>query len=199
MLHDRGDTRDRLWRVASQQRGYFTAAQALAVGYSYQAQRFHAQRGNWVRIDRGLYRFREFGHLPSETDDHLVRWSLWSKGRAVISHATALSAHDLGVANPAQIHLTVPAGFRQKDPAVSLHRADLAPEEIEQRTGFRLTTPVRAVVESAAAGADQDVVDAAVAEILERGQATRRHLLDAAGRLGPRAELGIERALRALA
>jgi predicted transcriptional regulator of viral defense system len=199
VLHDRGDTRDRLWRVASQQRGYFTAAQALAVGYSYQAQRFHAQRGNWVRIDRGLYRFREFGHLPSEADDHLVRWSLWSKGRAVISHATALSAHDLGIANPAQIHLTVPAGFRQKDPAVALHRADLAPEEIEQRTGFHLTTPVRAVVETAADGADQDVVDAAVAEILERGQATRRHLLDAASRLGPRAELGIERALRALA
>ncbi|MDQ1250557.1 MAG: hypothetical protein QG597_4936, partial [Actinomycetota bacterium] len=70
---------------------------------------------------------------------------------------------------------------------------------IEQRTGFRLTTPVRAVVETAAAGADQNVDDAAVAEIQERGQATRRHLLVAAGRLGPRAELGIERALRALA
>lgn len=198
MLRDRGP-RDELWRVGAGQRGYFTAAQALAAGYSYQAQRFHAQRGNWIRVDRGLYRFREFADLPSEPDDHLVRWSLWSRGRAVVSHTSALSTHDLGIANPARIHLTVPAGFRQKDPAVILHRAELAPEEIEQRTGFSLTTPIRAVVETAAAGMDQDAVDAAVAEILERGQATRRQLLQAAGSLGPRAELGIERALRALA
>lgn len=198
MLRDRGP-RDELWRVAAAQRGYFTAAQALAVGYSHQAQRFHAQRGNWIRVDRALYRFREFTDLPSEPDDHLVRWSLWSRERAVVSHVTALSVHDLGIANPAQIHLTVPAGFRQKDPSVILHRAELTPDEIESRTGFRLTTPVRAIIETAAAGMDQDVVDAAVADILQRGQATRRQLLRSAVGLGPRAELGIERAMRALA
>lgn len=196
MLRDRTDTRAALWRVASRQRGYFTAAQARTVGYSYQAQRHHAQRGNWQSVDRGIYRFPEFDTLPGGEDDHLVRWALWSRGRAVVSHATALSVHDLGTANPAQIHLTVPPGFRQRDPAVILHRAELADGEIEQREGYRVTTPVRAIVECAAAHIDQDMVNSAVAEALERGLTTRRRLQHAAQRLGQRAELGIERALR---
>ncbi|MCA1707362.1 MAG: hypothetical protein LC808_30485 [Actinobacteria bacterium] len=196
MLTERGP-RDRLWHVASHQRGYFTAAQALQVGYSYQAQQFHRQRGNWTQIDRGIYRFREYLDLPSEDTDHFVRWSLWSRGRAVVSHASALAVHDLGIANPAEIHLTVPPGFRQKDRPVVLHRSELADKDIEQRQGFRVTTPLRAVVETAALGADQDIVDAAVTELRDQGVVSRRRLLHAAQELGPRAELAVERALRA--
>lgn len=40
MLTERGP-RDRLWHIASRLRGYFTAAQALQDGYSYQAQQYH--------------------------------------------------------------------------------------------------------------------------------------------------------------
>ena len=189
--------RDRLWQIASRQRGYFTAGQAVNAGYSYQAQYFHVQRRNWIRIDRGIYRFREYLHLPGSETDHLVRWSLWSRNRAVVSHTTALSVHGLGTANPAEVHLTVPPGFKQKDPAVVLHRATLADAEIEQHEGFKVTTAVRAIVECAAAAVDQDVLDSAVAEALERGMSTRRRLLHAAQELGPRAELGVERAMRA--
>jgi predicted transcriptional regulator of viral defense system len=196
VLRDRTDTRTALWRVAGVQRGYFTSAQALEVGYSYQAQRYHAQRGNWTLVDRGVYRFREFDTLPAHEDDHLVPWALWSRGRATVSHTTALSVHDLGTANPSEIHLTVPPGFRQSDPALVIHRARLAPDEIEERGGYRVTTPVRAIVESAAAQTDQNTVGSAVAEALDRGLTTRRRLVDAAQRLGARAELGIERALR---
>jgi hypothetical protein len=196
MPGDRTGARDALWRLASQQRGYITAAQALSAGYSYQAQHFHSRRGNWTRVDRGLYRLREFDHLPAEGDEQYVRWSLWSRDRAVVSHLSALSIHDLGIANPAEIHLTVPTGFRQSDRTVVLHRADLAPDDVEHRPGFRVTTPLRAICESAATGTDQDVIDTAVADLLERGLATRRQLLHAAQRLGPRAELGVERALK---
>src|SRR5262249_11506698 len=159
----------RLWHLAAGQRGYFTAADALRAGYSYQAQRFHKQRGNWLRLDRGIYRFREYLDLPSQDTDHFVRWSLWSRGRAVVSHTSALTVHDLGIANPAEIHLTVPPNFRQKDRAVVLHRAELADKDVEQYEGFRVTTPLRAVVETAATGTDQDVVDAAVSELLDQG------------------------------
>jgi len=196
MLHDRTDTRAALWRIASRQRGYFTAAQAREAGYSYQAQHYHAQRGNWTLVDRGIYRFREFESLPGGNDDHLVRWALWSKGRATVSHTTALSVHDLGTANPSEIHLTVPPGFRQKDTAVILHRAELAEDEIEERDGYRVTTPVRAIAECAAAQVDQEMLHSAVAEALERGLTTRRRLLHAAQSLGARAELGVERALQ---
>jgi hypothetical protein len=108
-----------------------------------------------------------------------------------------LTIHDLGTANPAEVHLTVPPGFRQKDSAVVLHRATLTDTEIEQHEGFRVTTPVRAIVECAAASVDQGVLESVVAEALERGVSTRRCLLLAAQELGPRAELGVERALRA--
>jgi hypothetical protein len=73
----------------------------------------------------------------------------------------------------------------------------LLPEEIEDREGFQVTTPLRSIAESAAAGADQDVIDSAVSELLERGEATRSQLIRVAQRLGSRAELGVERALRA--
>lgn len=198
MLTECKDSRAALWRTAARQRGFFTAAQALEAGYSYQAQRYHAQRGNWLVIDRAVYRFREFSDLPDEGDEQLVRWTLWSKGRAVVSHATALAVHDLGTANPSRIHLTVPRGFRRTSDVVTLHRAELADTDIEDRAGYRVTVPSRAIAECAADDEDQDVIDSAVAEALDRGIVTRRRLLHAAQPLGARAELGVERALRAL-
>ncbi|TYK49182.1 type IV toxin-antitoxin system AbiEi family antitoxin domain-containing protein [Actinomadura decatromicini] len=191
------EPRARLWRRAARQRGYFTAAQALEDGYSYQAQHFHVRSGNWVRVDRGVYRFREFDDLPTGENDHLVRWTLWSRDLAVVSHGTALGVHDLGIANPAEIHLTVPPGFRRRDPAVVVHHAELSPDEIEEHEGFRVTTPVRAIAESAADRLDQDAIDSAVTELLDRGTATKGQLIRAAQHLGARAELAVERALHA--
>ncbi|HUC26930.1 MAG TPA: hypothetical protein VMA73_29890 [Streptosporangiaceae bacterium] len=195
--HRGEEPRARLWQRAAGQRGYFTAAQALADGYSYPLQHFHTQRGNWLRVDRGLYRFREYEDLPAEDYDHLIRWALWSGGRAVVSHETALGIHDLGIANAAEIHLTVPQGFRKRDAAVVLHRAHLQPDDVEERDGFKVTTPVRAIAESAADGLQQDVIDSAVAELLDRGGATRAQLLRSAQRSGKAAELAVERALHA--
>lgn len=197
MLTEPRGSRDALWRVAAEQRGYFTAAQALEAGYSYQAQHFHARRGNWIKVDRGIYRFREYASFPGEPTDALIRWSLWSKGRAVVSHTTALAVHELGTANPAEVHLTVPPGSRQQQSGVVLHKDTLSPDEVEQREGFRVTTPMRAIAETAAAGDDQDIVDSAVTELLAQGRSTARRLLHEAQRLGPRAELGVERAVRA--
>ncbi|GIL29458.1 type IV toxin-antitoxin system AbiEi family antitoxin domain-containing protein [Actinocatenispora comari] len=196
MARKDADAKATLWSVAAAQRGYFTAAQALESGYSHQSQRYNAEQGNWRRVDRGIYRFREFDALPSDEDDHLARWELWSKGRAVVSHETALAVHDLGTANPARIHLTVPPGFRMRNDALVLHQAVLNANEIEQRQGYKVTTPVRSIAECAAAQVDQDVLDSAVAEALERGVVSRRRLFDAAQRLGPPAELSIDRALR---
>lgn len=187
--------RRRLWRRAAGQRGYFTAAQALEDGYSYPAQRYHVQRGNWIRIDRGIYRFCEFTDLPAGEHDHLMRWILWGGGRAVLSHATALDVHDLGIANPAKIHLTVPRSFRKRTAGAVLHRANLDPDDVHDHEGLWVTTPLRAITESAADRADQDVIDTAVADLLDRGRATRTQILHAAQRMGPRAELAIERAL----
>jgi predicted transcriptional regulator of viral defense system len=92
----------RLAALAGRQSGYFTAAQARSVGYSYQAQKFHTDRGNWLRIDRGIFRLPEW---PTAVHDNLVRSSLWARGLAIVSHDTALSVHDLGDANPLVVHV----------------------------------------------------------------------------------------------
>jgi predicted transcriptional regulator of viral defense system len=192
-IQDRTDLRRRLLAIAARQSGYFTAAQALDAGYSYPAQRYHAKRGNWLRVDRGIYRFPEW---PTGSREDLVRWSLWSRSRAVVSHDTALSVHELGDVDPAHVHLTVPPNFRQKNPGVVIHRADLAPADVDEFEGFRVTTPVRSLLDAAAGELDLDQLGQAIAEALARGMTTRRALLDRADEFGANAALRIERVLQ---
>lgn len=191
---DRQDLRRRLAALAATQSGHFTAAQALSVGYSYQAQKFHADRGNWLRVNRGVFRLPEW---PVGEHDDLVRWSLWSKDRAVVSHETALALHDLGDANPAVVHLTVPPNFRSRAPeGIRLHHVELPDDDIWQYEGFRLTTPLRTLLDVSAGTLDLDQLVDAIQRTFERTPAVRTALISRAEEFGPRAALRIERALR---
>lgn len=69
-------------------------------------------------------------------------------------------------------HLTVPPGFRPRDPAVVLHRADLADIDIIQRTGYRITSPVRSIIDIAATGVDAAQLNRAINEAQTRGLLT---------------------------
>lgn len=192
MRTDRRDLRRRLFDLAAEQGGYFTAAQAKELGYSYQAQAYHVGAGNWLRIDRGLFRLREW--VPDVYDD-LARWTLWSKGRGVISHETALSAHGIGEFESAKVHLTVPPGFSMRDDAVALHFAELPAEDVDVRTGFRTTTPVRSVIDIATLSPDQDQLNRTIHEARQAGLLTLRTLRTRAEMIDARAALHIERAI----
>ena len=119
------DPRTRLYEIAEQQAGYFTASQALEAGYSHASQHYHQKAGNWRREGHGIYRLERF---PHSADEHYVRLMLWSRDRAgniqaAASHETALQAYDLSDVMPAKIHLTIPKGFRNQPPAgVRLHQ-----------------------------------------------------------------------------
>jgi predicted transcriptional regulator of viral defense system len=193
---DRQQLQRALRLLAARQAGYFTAAQARDVGYSYQAQKFHADRGNWHRVDRGLFRFPEW---PVGDFDQLVRYSLWAGPDAVVSHESALAVHGLGDADPAVVHLSVPPGFRRTRSGLAAHRAHVCTEDIDEREGFRVTKAVRAIAETAQSALSQGVLDSAVQDALADGTLSPRAMRDAAARLGPRAELGVERALFASA
>src|SRR5207248_11407999 len=106
-----------------------------------------------VRIDHGNLRLADW--VP-DVHDELARWTLWSKGRAVVSHYTALSVYGVGEFESPRIHLTVPSGFRMRDDALVLHYADLPENDIVSRPGFRLTTLARSLVDVAANHADED-------------------------------------------
>lgn len=199
MRRDPQQNARRLFQIASDQGGYFTAAQALRVGYAYSQQHFHVVRGNWIRVHPGIFRLRDYPH--GERED-LIRLTLWSHNRqgepqAVVSHHTALSVHELSDLMPAQIHLTVPSRFRKKPPkGCVLHKAALSKDDVEMRIGFNVTTPLRTLLDVADAPLSQEHVNNAVADALERGL-VRRQTLESISSL-PRIRQRLDQALAAL-
>lgn len=185
-----------LYEVAAAQGGYFTAGQAREAGYAYSQQHYHFSRGNWLRIDRGIFRLRDY--LPGERED-LIRWSLWSRDQkgapqAVVSHDTALTVHDLSDVMPERVHLTVPRGFRKRVPAgCVLHFGSLTAEEIESRPGYSVTTPLRTLIDVAGSALSQEHLDVALKEALELGL-VRRSVLGSV-RCEPAARMRLDRAL----
>lgn len=191
---DPQDSRRALTAIARTQSGYFTASQARKAGYSHQAQRYHVQRGNWIRVDRAIYRLPEW---PVGEHEDLVRWTLWSRSRAVVSHQTALAVHELGDVMPAKIHLTVPPNFRAEAAGITLHKAKVPKADIEQREGYSVTTPLRSILDTAAEGIEIDHLARVIDDAVERGLLTRKVLRARADEFGAEAALGIERALQA--
>lgn len=187
-----------LYHIADAQGGYFTAAQARQAGYAYSQQHFHVERRNWQRIGRGLFRLRDYP--PGERED-LILWSLWSRNqrgmpRAVISYDTALTVHELSDVMPARVHLTVPPGFRKQVPdGCVLHKEALAPGDVEARPAYRVTTPLRTLLDVAGSPLSQEHLDAAVRQALERGLVRRPQLANAAS--SPRTRRRLDRALAA--
>lgn len=189
---DRRELRRHLFTRAAEQGGYFSAGQAKSIGYSYQAQAHHVGAGNWQRVDRGLFRLTEW--VPDIHDD-LARWTLWSRGDGVVSHETALSVHGIGEFEAAVVHLTVPPGFARTDAGVALHHANLPDEDVLARTGFRVTTPARSIIDVAALAPDEDQLARAIAEAGDAGRLTVPALRARAEAVDVRAALYIERAL----
>lgn len=196
MRRDPQENAQALYLIAAAQGGYFTAAQAREAGYSYRQQHYHRSRGNWLPIDRGLFRLRDFP--PGERED-LIRWSLWSRDQkgapqAVVSHETALTVHDLSDVMPERVHLTVPRGFRKSVPVgCILHFALLSEEEIEPRLGYSVTTPLRTLIDVADSVLSQEHLDVAVQEALKRGL-VRRTVLGRA-RCEPAVRMRLDQAL----
>jgi predicted transcriptional regulator of viral defense system len=166
--------------LAHEQGGYFTAKQAGQVGYGYRHLDYHESVGNFERVEHGLYRLPT---IPRSEHDELIRLTLWSRNQkdepqAVVSHETALTLHELTDLLPATIHLTVPARFRKAPPiGCVLHKAELSPGDIEERIGFRVTTPLRTLLDAATGGISQEELDKAVREALSRGL-VRKAVLD---------------------
>lgn len=172
-----------LYDVAERQSGHFTAKQAERSGYSRRLQTYHTARGNWDRIDRGLYRLRLF---PMQAHEDCVHWTLWSRDRsdraqATVSHDSALALYDLSDVMPAVVHLTVPRTFRRRPPrACRFYLEELADHDVTMREGFRVTTVLRTLVDVAGGDLSPEHVETAVQDALRRGLVRRRQLEDVA-------------------
>lgn len=181
-----------LLALAAEQGGYFTAQQARAIGYGYDDQHYHVSQGHWLKLARGLYRLHGY---PQPAAWDLIELTLLSADRTgalqlVFSHETALRLHDLSEVNPAELHATVPPSFRKRLPhEVVLHHAQLSDDEWEAREGYRVTTPLRTLLDIAASPTSWPFLEDAVQGALARGLVRRSQLLTAPGSTRMRARL----------
>ena len=173
---------NQLFEIADRQQGFFTAKQAEECGYVRSNFHLRLTSGEWAQEGRGIYRLARY---PVTNRSELVLWSLWSRNlkdvpQGVWSHETALDIHELSDVMPSKMHMTVPRGFRRRieiPKVLCLHYAHLGQSEIEDRQGYRVTTPVRTLLDvfEVETVADNFLVQA-VHQALERGLVVEEEL-----------------------
>ena len=171
---------ERLFDIATEQAGYFTTAQARGCGFSSPLLSHHAKSGRFVRVARGLYRFRDYPSSPRE--EILAAW-LRLAPEAVVSHESALELLGLSEIIPNLIHMSVPHARRKlaRRPGIALHTTTqpLDGAEMVVRSGMRLTGPARTIADVAEAGLAPDQVVRATAQAIDRGLTTPSRLREA--------------------
>lgn len=175
--HTSGPDLDQLFGIAVGQAGYFTANQAREAGYSLQLLQHHLNRGSLERAARGIFRFVRF---PATDEGDLVAPWLWSDQRGVVSHESALHAHDLADALPARVHLTLPAADaarRLRIPTnVAVAYADIPAADTVLRGPVPVTSALRTVRDCVASHVAPEWLQQAVERGLGRGLFTRGDL-----------------------
>jgi predicted transcriptional regulator of viral defense system len=113
-----------------------------------------------------------------------------------VSHESAMAVHGIGEFESRYVHLTVPPGFTMRNVAVALHYAELPADDVSTRSGYRVTTPLRTLIDIAANAANEDQLARAIGEARRAGLVTTRRLRSRAETLDPRAALYVERAIQ---
>jgi predicted transcriptional regulator of viral defense system len=152
MGNPRIELHQRLLEVASGQGGYFTARQAVEVGYADSVHGYHVGNGDWTKVHRGIYRLVE---LPDPEGAELYIWTLWSRGRdgdsqGVFCRETALALHGKMEREGGVMHMTVPRLFRRNSDIpeqLRLYKEDLAGHEVESMGGFSITSLKKTVAD----------------------------------------------------
>ena len=189
------DTYNRLYQIAEAQAGYFTTAQAVAMGVDRKRLARYAVAGRLERVRRGVYRLAPFPRSAHE--DLFVAW-LEMGPESVISHDSALALYELSDALPAAIHVTVPPTASRRHPGLRLHTNRVSAQEITHYDALPVTTVARTIADVALAGLADELVEQAVQEAIRNGMVTPALLLAAAEPRGPRVTGIIRRALERL-
>ena len=172
----------KLFEIAESQQGFFTAKQAQEAGFSSTNHPYYVKQGVWVKEERGIYRLKQY---PNTDRMDLILYSLWSRDRkdrpqGVYSHETALTIHELSDVMPSKLYMTVPPGFRKsaKTPkGLSLVYDLIDPAEIENRHGYRVTKPFRAILDLIKANqTSPEFIEQALLEGVSRGLVTIQEL-----------------------
>ena len=167
--------KNQLFEIADRQQGFFTAKQAEKCGYPRSNFHLRLASGEWTQEGKGIYRL---GLYPVTDRPELVLWYLWSRNRqdipqGVWSHATALDIHELSDVMPAKMNMTVPLNFRRRieiPKILCLHYGNLEESDIEERQGYKVTIPLKTIIDIIDAGNIADnFIKQAMYQALERG------------------------------
>ncbi len=177
---------DRLYETAGAQDGHFTTQQAVDAGYSSQLLLKHIRGGRVARVRRGIYRLV---HFPAGEHEELAVVWLWSERSGVFSHQTALALHGLSDVLPEQLHLTLPAEWRQRrfrmPSGVVLHHAVVPLDERAWFGPVPVTSPRLTLGDCARAFFSPDLLRQAAQQALRRGLVVRGELAEVEQALEP--------------
>lgn len=174
---------NRLYEIAENQAGYFTAQQAHSVGFSKERLSYYVTTGKFFRVQRGIYRLVQFPGSPYE--DLFIAW-LKTGTNAVISHDSALYLYRLSDVLPSEIHVIMPRTGSRRRKGIRLHTNRLSSDDVTRREGLPVTSAARTIVDVAVSGIAEEQIRKAVREALRLGLAGRDELLNKASRRGGR-------------
>ena len=183
------DKENRLLQIAETQQGYFTSRQAEGCGFSRANFHRKLKSGKWCKEELwGIYRLANY---PYTLRSELALWTLWSTDKqgnpqGIWSHETALDIHELSDVASAKLHMSVPRSFRKSNKIpnnICLHFVDEIPQsDIENRQGYRVTTPLRTLADVIREGTTQHeqielaILDLAIQKSLIKGLATIKEM-----------------------
>jgi predicted transcriptional regulator of viral defense system len=128
-------------------------------------------------MTRGVYRIAQY---PADRFGQYREAILWARasqgpGQLALSHDTALLVYGISDANPSHVHLIVPfsARLRRERPKwITVHHANLSPEEIYIHEGMPVTTVERSILDSLAANLRTEMALQAISDALREGLLT---------------------------
>lgn len=165
---------DKLYQIAEQQVGLFSAKQAKTAGYSLERLADLTKRGKFERLRRGIYRLT---HFPSSSRyEHIFLALLQAGPESVLSHDSVLAMNELSDVIPSGVHVIVPRSASRAKLGLNIHTNKLLDDEITTVGGIRTTTIERAIADAIETGMAHQLAKQAIQQAIQRDLITATKL-----------------------
>jgi len=164
---------DELFALAEEQDGLFTSKEARSLGIQDSVLVRLRQRGRLERMSRGVCRIAQYPAERLAQYREAILWAQASNGPEdiALSHESALLLYGISDVNPSRVNLTVPESARMRrvhPKLITIHRANLATEDIQMHEGMPVTTVERSILDVLAANHRTDFALQAITDALRK-------------------------------
>jgi len=153
--------------IAARQKTLVTNEQLVARGFSRDAVAYRVRAGRLHLVFPGVYSVG-CGELPPLARELAAR--LWCGEGSFLSHRSAAFVWGMRKNAPAEVEISVVARECRSREGICVHRIQaIDPRELRRHEGLWVSSPARAVLEVAAVGTKDELVD-----VIDAGLALRR-------------------------